>query len=155
MDKEIIWLIGIIGLTALIFDAIILGTIISTRRKINAMKNWPSIKGTVISSAIEQRASNNNRNQVNYPVVNYSYQVDGNIYQGDRIAPGYEVGGSGAIKVIKKYPVGEQVIVFYNPQNPSEAVLERKAPAQAGMWSVFVILNIMLAAMVVLFTRGS
>lgn len=155
MDQEIIWLIGIIGLTALILDAIILGNIFSARRKITTMKNWLSAKGTVTSSFIEQRTSTNNRTQVNYPVVNYSYQVDANIYRGDRIAPGYEIGGSGAIKVIKKYPIGEQVIVFYNPQNPSEAVLERRAPAQWGMWVVLVIVNIMLAIMVVLFTRGS
>lgn len=37
----------------------------------------------------------------NYPVVQYSYQADGQAYQGSRLAPGPEVGGSGAAKLLR------------------------------------------------------
>ncbi len=38
--------------------------------------------------------------------------------------PGPDVGGSGAHKVVARYPMGAQVMVYYNPQNPSEALLD-------------------------------
>jgi hypothetical protein len=40
-----------------------------------------------------------------------------------------EVGGMSAPGVIAKYPVGLQVKAYYNPRNPSEAVLEINTPA--------------------------
>ena len=88
---------------------------------------------------------------INYPVVQYSYQVGGRSYQGSRIAPGPEVGGTGAGKIIERYPVNSQVTVYYNPQNPSDAVLETKAPSQWIMWLVLVIINVMLGGMAALF----
>ena len=61
-----------------------------------------------------------------------------------KIAPGPEVGGTGARKVVAKYQPGTQVMVFYDPQNPSDAVLERKAPAQWVMWLLLVIFDCVL-----------
>ena len=61
-----------------------------------------------------------------------------------KIAPGPEVGGPGARKVVAKYQPGKQVMVFYDPQNPSDAVLERKAPAQWVMWLLLVIFDCVL-----------
>jgi hypothetical protein len=52
-----------------------------------------------------------------------------------------EVGGTGAGKVIARYPVGAQVMVFYDPQKPSDAVLERKAPAQGLMWFLLIVFD--------------
>jgi hypothetical protein len=93
--------------------------------------------GTVMMSRVEQRSTSDG--YTDYPIVHYSYQVSGQSYQGMKLAPGPEVGGSGAAKVVSKYPVGAQVMVFYNPQNPSEAVLERKAP---GLWIMWLLLGI-------------
>jgi hypothetical protein len=53
--------------------------------------------------------------------------------------------------VVARYPAGAQVMVFYNPQNPSEAVLETKAPAQWIMWLVLVIVDVMLCSMAAVF----
>ena len=67
---------------------------------------------------------------------------------GGELAPGPEVGGTGARKVVARYPAGAQVMVFYNPQNPSEAVLERKAPAQWLMWLLLVVFDCSLCGVV-------
>ena len=83
-----------------------------------------------------------------YPAVQYSYQAVGQAYEGSRIAPGPEVGGSGAGKVVARYPAGAQVMVFYNPQNPSDAVLERKAPAQWLMWFILILFDCVLCGVV-------
>ncbi len=77
-------------------------------------------------SRIEQRSSSEG-GYTDYPVVQYSYQIGGQAYQGYKLAPGPEVGGTGAGKVVARYPAGAQVMVFYNPQNPSEASVGTKS----------------------------
>ena len=98
-------------------------------------------------STLESRSSSEG-GYVNYPVVRYSYQVGGQTLQGSRIAPGMEVGGSGAGKVISRYPLGAQVMVFYNPQNPSDTVLEKKAPAQFWLWFILILFDCILCGVV-------
>jgi hypothetical protein len=88
---------------------------------------------------------------VNYPVIQYSYQVDGQMYQGHRIAPGPEVGGSGAPGVIARYPAGAQVTVYYNQQNPSDAILEQKAPVQFWLWFILILFDCILCGPVPIF----
>ena len=151
MDNDTLLVVGIIVGTVVILDIIFLAVIFNTRRKMNAAKAWPSVMGTVNNSYLELRRSSNNTNMINYPVVQYSYQVGGRSYQGSRIAPGPEVGGTGAGKIIERYPVNSQVTVYYNSQNPSDAVLETKAPSQWIMWLVLVIINVMLGGMAALF----
>lgn len=127
--------IGIVGFVFLILNAVFLGIIFFMRRKMAAVSQWPSTMGAVMMSTIEQRHSSEG-GYTDYPVVQYSYQIGGQAYQSMKLAPGPDVGGSGARKVVGRYPVGAQVMVFYNPQNPSDAVLERKAPAQWVMWLI-------------------
>jgi len=54
--------------------------------------------------------------------VRYKYQVAAHSYQGTRIS--YELYGD-ARRGIYGYEDGQAVTVWYNPTNPSEAVLER------------------------------
>ena len=133
MNMELLLTTGIIGFVLLILNTIFLAIIYFMRRKMAAVSQWPSTMGTVVMSRIEQRSSSEG-GYTDYPVVQYSYQVGGQAFQSLKLAPGPEVGGTGARKVVARYPAGAQVMVFYNPQNPSEAVLERKAPAQWLMW---------------------
>lgn len=148
MDNSTLITVGVIGCVFLIFNGIFLVVILAARRKMNAVQGWSSTMGTVLASHLERRRSGNS-GSANYPVVQYSYQVGGQTYQGARIAPGMEVGGTGAGRVIEKYPAGAQVMVFYDPNDPSDAVLEKKAPAQWILWLVLVILDIMLCGMAV------
>ena len=151
MDNEIFLVAGIIAGTAVILNVIFLWIIIANQRKINAVKTWPTTTGTVLASYLERRRSSNNSGTVNYPVVEYSYQVGGQIHRSSRIAPGSDVGGTGAEKMIQPYPVGAQLTVYYNPQNPAEAVLEKKTPMQWIMWVVLAALNVMLCGMAGIF----
>lgn len=146
MGNQGLLTVSIIGCTFLLMNGIFLGIIVSTQRKMNAIQSWSSTMGTVSNSYLERRRSSKG-GSVNYPVVQYSYQVGGQAYRGSKIAPGMEVGGTGAGKVVERYPAGAQVMVFYDPQNPSDAVLERKAHAQWVMWLVLVITDLMLCGM--------
>ncbi len=147
MRTELILTVGIIGFVFLILNVIFLGIIFFMRRRMAAVSKWPSTMGTVNNSYLERRRSSDS-GSTDYPVVHYSYQVGGQPYQGMKIAPGPDVGGTGAGKVVTRYPVGAQVMVFYNPQNPSDAVLETKAPAQWIMWLILIIFDLVLCGVI-------
>lgn len=146
-NTELLLTVGIIGFVLLILNAVFLGILFFMRRKMAAVSQWPSAMGTVNTSYLERRSSGDS-GSTNYPVVQYSYQVGGRMYQSTKLAPGPEVGGSGAGKVVARYPSGAQVMVFYNPQNPSDAVLEKKAPAQWVMWLILIIFDCVLCGVV-------
>lgn len=147
MNTQLLITVGSIGCVLLLLNTIFLGVIFFTRRKMTAVGQWPTTMGTVIASRIDERYSSDS-GRVDYPWVQYSYQVSGQPYQSTKIAPGMEVGGTGASKVVARYPAGAQVMVFYNPQNPSEAVLERKAPAQWLMWVLLVVFDCVLCGVI-------
>ena len=147
MNTEMLLTIGIIGFVLLILNTIFLGIIFFMRRKMAAVSQWPSTMGMVIASYLERRSSGEG-GSTNYPVVQYSYQVNGQPYQSAKLAPGPEMGGTGAGKVVERYPAGAQVMVFYNPQNPSDAVLEKKAPAQWLMWLLLIVFDCALCGVV-------
>ena len=149
MSNESMMTVGILGCVFVILNVVFLAIIFFTQRKMNAVQSWSSAMGTVMASYLERRSSSDG--STNYPVVQYSYQVGGQTYQGAKIAPGMEVGGTGAGRVVEKYPQGAQVMVFYDPNNPSDAVLEKKAPAQWLMWLLLVIFDVMLCGMAVAF----
>lgn len=149
INNEMLLTVGIIGCVFGILNVIFLAIIFVTRRKMQAVQGWSSTMGTVLASYLERRHSNDG--STNYPVVQYSYQVGGQTYQGAKIAPGMEVGGTGAGKVVNRYPEGAQVMVFYDPNNPSDAVLEKNAPAQWLMWLLLVVFDVMLCGMAIAF----
>lgn len=147
MNTELIITIVSISCVLILLNAIFLGIIYFMRRRMATVSGWPSTMGTVTNSFLEARSSSEG-GTTNYPVVNYSYQVAGQTFQSSKRAPGPEVGGTGAGNVIARYPAGAQVMVFYNPQNPSDAVLERKAPAQWLMWLLLVIFDCTLCGVI-------
>ena len=153
MESTIPRVVGALLLSAIILNTIFLIVIFYTRRKVAQVESWSSTTGTVTLSTIDVHKSGT-RNSTPYPVVRYSYQVMGREYEANKIMPGAEIGGSGAQKVIDHYPVGAQVMVYYDPQNPYEAVLEKKAPAQWVMWLVLVIINGMLFGLAALFASN-
>ena len=129
-------LLGILGglcaivLPILVFVAI--GFFLYRRSKMRnaakqAAQNWASTMGTVTISTIQVRHTGTSRSEI--PVVAYQYQVDGKLYVGQTIKAGeqfFSVRVMGdAIATMNKYPVGAQVMVYYNPANPAESALER------------------------------
>lgn len=146
---ENIAVIAWVGVFAFIFDGIFLGIIFFTQRKVAQAGSWPSTMGTVIMSMVQWRSSGSSSNSgANYPVVMYSYQAMGQTFQGSKVMPGPDVGGTGAHKVVARYPMGAQVMVYYNPANPSEALLERGTPGFVKLfWIILVILNVFLCGL--------
>jgi hypothetical protein len=90
--------------------------------------NWPSITGTITSSSVrtETRRESNKTSTVYFPNVQYRYKIDGQPYTSSRIAFGNASGGrkSFAQDVVEKYPSGQKITVYYDPDDPQYAILE-------------------------------
>ncbi|MEP0806674.1 MAG: DUF3592 domain-containing protein [Chloroflexota bacterium] len=150
MDFHNLIVIGSMLFSALLINGILLGIIFSVQRSAAKAANWSSTLGTVTYSGIEWRRGSKG-SSVAYPVVRYTYQFMGNSYEGNAIAPGPRVGGTGARKVVERYPVGAQVMVYYDPNNPSDAVLERSMPGYVPvLWAVIVLVDLFLCGMAIL-----
>ena len=81
--------------------------------------------GTVSASSVRSKFS---KAGVKYEVdVVYSYSVSGLPYEGKRMCFGYwgTSGGNAPHAWVRRHPSGSTVPVYYNPRNPSDAVLER------------------------------
>jgi hypothetical protein len=119
---------GIIALCVGLLLLLIMGGIAAFMfRNVAASRNWQPTTGQVLSSRIVVRYSEEGGG-TDYPDVTYGYSVMGQQYQSDRIFVGGAVGGLGARKTIERYPVGSPVQVYFNPQRPDQAVLERRSP---------------------------
>lgn len=90
----------------------------------NASKNWPTVQGVVSYSDIITSISDGDEM---YRVdIEYNYTVQTTNYKGDRIATITSSTNSlsSVEKDLRKYPVGEHVSVYYNPEAPSISMLE-------------------------------
>ena len=91
--------------------------------------NWPSVTGTVVSSKTEQHTSTetsgSTKREVTYDVaiITYEYNVGGKNYSSNKVAFGGQKRGS-AYMLVKQYPREKSVPVYYDPDNPEDAVLE-------------------------------
>jgi len=138
---------GSMCFSVLLIDGILLGIIFFTRRKVEQASNWPSTMGMVLMSTLEARHDSEG-GYTYYPVVQYEYRVMGQPYQGNRIMPGPSVGGSGANKVVARYPAGTQVTVYYDPNNPSDAVLERGMPVYIKwLWVIMIVVDVFMCGL--------
>ncbi len=108
-------------------------------------KDWPTATGQILASTINYRRDSHGSRSA-YPLVMYAYQVEGTQYQSQRIHFGGEVGGSAMTGIVKRYPVGAQVPVYYNPQNPADAVLERSIPSAKILGFIGVIMIVVAVA---------
>lgn len=103
------------------------------QQKVAASQNWPSVPAQITLAEVRERVSRDEEGnpERSYSLhVEYSYQVAGVTYQGDKITFGARKGYSSLQKAkdeIAPYPVDAQVRAVYNPENPKEAVLQQRA----------------------------
>jgi hypothetical protein len=91
----------------------------------DASKKWPTSSGTITASALERSPESKRRYRA---VVQYRYRVGAAEYQSDRVFWGGNEGRQRHMAlVVEAYPVGRKVPIHYDPQNPTEAILD---PAQ-------------------------
>jgi hypothetical protein len=91
---------------------------------------WLRTKGTVVSSATESYQDSSGSHRVTYykPVIEFSYEVDGQEYHNIVGASGIvniSIAGdkAGADAEVARYPAGKELEVFYDPKNPTQSAL--------------------------------
>ncbi len=126
-------LLGLIGIGALAAGLYL-------RWRAAASRNWPSVMGRVVATQVRVEVlpmeSTGDAYSRYYPEVEYEYTVDGHTYRSKRIRFGglpfvYSTDRGEIEAWLAEYPVGKKVQVYYNPQHPSEAVLEPGASPAA------------------------
>jgi len=90
-------------------------------------QTWLTTTGTVLMSSVQSSHSGNSHST--YPVVVYSYVVNGQSYQSQRVRAGDQfltvrVAGQ-AQATVARYPIGKRITVYYDPANTAESALER------------------------------
>ena len=92
-----------------------------------ASNTWPTVGGVIVKSEIEthERSTSNDGSQksetVRYPKIAYEYQIDGQNYKSTRIS--FSSSSGDAQQIVARYPQGQSVQVYYNPDHPQRAVL--------------------------------
>ena len=108
-----------------------------SKKKAGESQNWPAAPGTItVSEVRESRTTDQDDNiQVSYyPYVEYTYFAGGQVQTSKMISFGGTQGFNRpqpAQEVLQKYPLNGSVMVYYNPQKPQEAVLEKVAGSGA------------------------
>lgn len=136
----------ILILVGLLF--VIIGFILTLRAK--AASKWPTTTGVMLKSELverttKQRTSNHQiRTYTSYePLVEYQYTVDGQNLTGKRLAFGLtRLPLEKAQELVKKYPVGAQVPVYYNPRKVKDSRLEVTAAAAAPQLIIGAIIGV-------------
>jgi hypothetical protein len=94
-------------------------------------RDWPTVQGTVTGHATD-RVSRRRKSDVFEPVIQYSYAVDGREYSGETFAfqrvPQLRTSDEALAFAQANYPQGSPCTVHYDPQSPSDAVLQTGEP---------------------------
>jgi hypothetical protein len=100
----------------------------------NPELTWLPVPGRIVESRVDQgyRGGKTAR-------IRYTYQHQGVTFESRRIAP-FEFWSnvsSAADNFVEKYPSGQTLTVYINPNDPKEAVLEPKNQRLAAVVSIF------------------
>jgi hypothetical protein len=83
--------------------------------------DWPAAAGGIVESKVTATPGTDHDYTVN---VRYSYEVDGQKFEGDRLRYGNESHKWASAKEEQAlYPPGKAVQVYYDPKTPSQSVL--------------------------------
>jgi hypothetical protein len=129
---------GVMGVIAIVFFICmffigISGIIMAVREWIHLgqVKLWPETKGTIIESKTVGTTGNTTgsgyQSTVYSPKILFEFIVDGKEYQSDKVTWGGEsrTNIKGVIeKKIEEYPVGKEINVHFNPQNPRDCIVQ-------------------------------
>lgn len=93
---------------------------------------WPQANGEILRSEFLSSTSS----QANQLRLEYAFEVDGQVHQGTRISFTMIWGGGFTRALESRYPPGQKVEVYYEPSDPTQAVLEIRIPTL--YWMTFI-----------------
>jgi hypothetical protein len=135
-----------------------------SKKKAELSQNWPATQGQITDARVSRSVdtdSDGSTSTTYSAKVAYTYQVGGQDYNGHNITFGFNPSYSSQSKAqatIARYQVGSQVPVYYDPSNPSDAVLARQASgsnASMILGIIFIVIGVCLACPVMAITLTS
>ena len=119
MTRTLGWLLIGGGVLAVLFP------IVSWMR-VRASRSWPSVSGRVTESTLDVE-THVGKTDSYMPRIRYEYTIKGQTYESSPLNFWGSMGGSRSVaeRTTARYPTGAKVTVYYNPEMPSEAVLDR------------------------------
>ena len=151
------WVLILIILFCLAFMGIGIGMLVKLVKnfsKARHSKNWLSTSGKIIRSELDAqtRADENGYETTTYIAnVIFQYVVNDSTFEGDCINFDYGIRTSNKHLeklVVEQYPVGRQVRVYYDPDDPQQAVLEKRVDrvfTTILVSSVFILIGVIVA----------
>jgi hypothetical protein len=130
---------------------LVLGSLVMAAFGIHALilglqtQTWPSAEGVILQSSAEHGSSARTSSEY-YLNVQYRYSVGDQSYTGDNVTPGVSATLSEAEAndlISGRYAAGRPVPVYYDPQNPANAVLQ---PGIAGDAWLMIVVSVICAA---------
>jgi hypothetical protein len=117
-----------------LFAAVVARFAIRRLRAGAATRGWPAAAGRITYSGVGRELTTDGEggsHELFAAEVRYTYEVDGVIRQGETIHLNREPSASRARaeRLARRYPEGATVRVFYDPGDPSRAVLEPRTGA--------------------------
>lgn len=125
--------------------AAFLALMIYVTRRVKRAASWAEGRARITKSEVEverHRFVGDTTQVRNKPLVHYEFKAGSETMRGERISAGIAPADN-VDQVLKRYPVGVEVPVYYDPENPQECVLERQPPVTLGcLWTgaLFVLL---------------
>ncbi len=109
--------------------------------KARASEQWPSVPGVVTSAemSVNSSSGSDSSGPTYGAEVLYEYEAEGEQRVGDRVEFGEVATGdpADAQSVLDRYPVGAEIAVFVNPEDPLDSVLEPGISASTFFLPVF------------------
>ena len=150
------WVLYFIIIVCLIFFGIGIGMLVKLAKhygKLQQSKNWLSTNGKILSSDLDAQISTDDdgyQTTTYLAKVFFTYEVNGNSYESDRVNFDYGMRTSNVRKpqsVVEQYPTGSDVTVYYDPENPQQSVLEKRVN---GTFTTILVSAVFIAIGVVL-----
>ena len=119
------------------------------------MKDWHTSEATVLSSRVDTKQiynkSTNSHNTAYFPHIVGEFSVDGKNYKCNRYRISDTMPLSQAKTIVKKYPPGSKLPVFFDPSSPSDNIFLREVGHVKTAWPLiggFFLLGVMLEVII-------
>ncbi|BCH02519.1 hypothetical protein MesoLj131b_45180 [Mesorhizobium sp. 131-2-5] len=132
-------------------------------REVQALSRWLPTPGKIISSRVEAREvrssgsgsdSTDTTEMRNFPAITFEYKVGGKKFQSSRYSVKENLGNFEVRETLAQFPRGAEVTVFYNPADPSKAVIERTMPDGAFKFMFQLSAGLVIGTAVLVFSIG-
>jgi hypothetical protein len=125
----------IAGVIVLLIGTIMFGSAVLAKARVSATSTWPSVTGRVITSEMSTATVKTGKVARSEPVakIEYRYAVEGRQYECDRlrVIPMLHSSAPAPQETLDRYGVGHSVTVYYNPNDPIDALLTPEPASDA------------------------